>query len=76
MVSDNYEAFKRYKSRQCHFYIHKGNPEIEGAALAPFILATIFFMNRIAAKYMRLGGAWGPDDFTIIVAWVRVVAIS
>lgn len=38
--------------------------------MVPFILATVFFLNRIIIKFMHLGGAWGPDDYTVIVAYV------
>lgn len=26
----------------------------------------------MAAKFLRLGGGWGPDDYTIITAYVRI----
>ncbi|KAB8276930.1 hypothetical protein BDV30DRAFT_223916 [Aspergillus minisclerotigenes] len=37
--------------------------------LLPLIFSTLLFANRIAAKFMGLGGGWGPDDYTIIVAY-------
>ena len=65
-----YVAAKRLGSRQCNIPIHQGRPEIGAATLVPLILATILVMNRVAAKLMRLGGGWGWDDYTIIVAYV------
>ena len=67
---------KRISSRQCGVPLHKGHPEVEGATLVPLILAGILFAIRMAAKIMGLGGGWGPDDYTIIVAevgscWIR-----
>ncbi|KAE8347752.1 hypothetical protein BDV24DRAFT_146547 [Aspergillus arachidicola] len=43
--------------------------------LLPLIFSTLLFANRIAAKSMGLGGGWGPDDYTIIVAYSLAVAI-
>lgn len=65
-----YVAAKRLGSRQCNIPIHQGRPEIDAATLVPLILATILVVNRAAAKLMRLGGGWGWDDYTIIVAYV------
>lgn len=65
-----YVAAKRLGSRQCNIPIHQGRPEIGAATLVPLILASILVANRTAAKLMRLGGGWGWDDYTIIVAFV------
>ena len=43
---------------------------VDGGTLAPFILASLLFVLRMAAKAVRLGGGWGPDDFTLITAYV------
>lgn len=62
---------KRLNSIRCGVPFTKPPPEIEGATLAPLVLATVIFIIRIIAKGIGLGGGWGPDDYTIIVAWVR-----
>lgn len=41
-----------------------------GSEIATLTLATTFFMVRMVAKCMNLGGGWGADDYTIIAAWV------
>lgn len=61
---------KRASSRQCNVPYHKGRPEVEAATLVPLILATILFLIRMTAKTIGLGGGWGSDDYTIIVAEV------
>ncbi|KAE8393126.1 hypothetical protein BDV23DRAFT_170512 [Aspergillus alliaceus] len=66
---------KRLSNRQCGIPTHRGRPEIEAATLVPLILSTILFANRMIAKFMGLGGGWGADDFTIIVAYILAVAI-
>jgi hypothetical protein len=38
----------------------------------PLSIATILFLLRIAAKILHLGGGWGSDDYTIIVAYVSI----
>lgn len=43
------------------------------ATIAPLVLGTVLFAIRIAAKFMGLGGGWGPDDYTIIVSWVSII---
>jgi hypothetical protein len=48
---------------------------VEAATLVPLILSTILFTNRIAAKFMGLGGGWGADDITIIVAYVSIIPL-
>lgn len=40
----------------------------------PFVLATLLFVIRVAAKTMGLGGGWGGDDFTLIVSYVCSVS--
>ncbi|PLB38578.1 CFEM domain-containing protein [Aspergillus candidus] len=66
---------KRVSSHQCGVPPHKGHPEVEGATLVPLILAGILFVVRIAAKIMGLGGGWGPDDYTIIVAEILGIVV-
>ncbi|KAE8423359.1 hypothetical protein BDV36DRAFT_243395 [Aspergillus pseudocaelatus] len=65
----------RLSNRQCGIAPHKGRPELDSATLVPLIFSTLLFANRIAAKFMGLGGGWGPDDYTIIVAYGLAVAI-
>lgn len=36
----------------------------------PFVLATILFVARMAAKTWGLGGGWGGDDYSLIVAYI------
>ncbi|KAF7595557.1 hypothetical protein BBP40_005592 [Aspergillus hancockii] len=50
-------------------------PLVEGATLAPLILATLFFTIRIATKSLSLGGGWGLDDLTIIISYIMGVAL-
>ncbi|GMG04296.1 unnamed protein product [Aspergillus oryzae] len=65
----------RLSNRQCGIAPHKGRPEVDSATLVPLIFSTLLFANRIAAKFMGLGGGWGPDDYTIIVAYVRFIMV-
>lgn len=62
---------QRANARQCNVPYHNGHPEVEAATLVPLILATILFLVRMTAKTIGLGGGWGSDDYTIIVAEVR-----
>lgn len=48
---------------------------VNPSTLIPFILATVFFAARIFAKSSGLGGGWGLDDYTIIVAYVSAPAL-
>ncbi|KAF9894850.1 hypothetical protein FE257_004471 [Aspergillus nanangensis] len=66
---------KRASSRQCHVPYHKGHPEVEAATLVPLILATLLFLIRMTAKAIGLGGGWGPDDYTIIVAEILAIIL-
>lgn len=43
---------------------------VDAGTLIPFIVASILFTIRMAAKSQRLGGGWGADDFTLIAAYV------
>ncbi|BCR90981.1 CFEM domain-containing protein [Aspergillus chevalieri] len=56
-------------SRKCDLPIPREYPEADPATIIPFILATILFVIRMTAKFLRLGGGWGPDDYTIIIAY-------
>ncbi|KAE8377592.1 hypothetical protein BDV26DRAFT_304881 [Aspergillus bertholletiae] len=62
---------QRLTEKSCDIKPRQGPPLVEGATLAPLILATIFFTIRIAAKSCNLGGGWGLDDVTIIISYVR-----
>ena len=73
MVSNGLAVTTRLSNRQCGIPPHKGRPELDSATLVPLIFSTLLFANRIAAKFMGLGGGWGPDDYTIIVAYVRLL---
>lgn len=64
-------AAKYIASRQCDIPIPHRYPEADPGTIIPFALATILFVIRMIAKSLRLGGGWGPDDFTIMVAYVR-----
>lgn len=64
-------AAKYIISRQCDLPIPQQYPEADPATIIPFILATILFAIRMTAKVLQLGGGWGPDDYTLIVAYVR-----
>ncbi|KAG2417077.1 hypothetical protein HFD88_008295 [Aspergillus terreus] len=66
---------KRASSRACSVPYHKGHPEVEAATLVPLILATLLFSNRMVAKSIGLGGGWGPDDYTIIVAEILAIVL-
>ncbi|KAE8376655.1 hypothetical protein BDV26DRAFT_231244 [Aspergillus bertholletiae] len=66
---------KRLNNRQCGIPPHKGRPKLDSGTLIPLIISTLLFGNRIAAKFMGLGGGWGADDYTIIVAYGLGVAI-
>lgn len=58
-------------SRQCDIPIPQRYPEADGGTIIPFAIATILFIIRMATKAMHLGGGWGPDDYTLTVAYVR-----
>ncbi|OJJ82200.1 uncharacterized protein ASPGLDRAFT_59727 [Aspergillus glaucus CBS 516.65] len=61
-------------SRQCDLPIPQKYPEADPATIIPFILATILFAIRMTAKFLQLGGGWGPDDYTIIIAYGLAIA--
>lgn len=65
-------AAKYIVSRQCGLPIPQRYPEADPATIIPFVIATILFVVRMVAKFLRLGGGWGPDDYTIITAYVRI----
>ncbi|KAF3481394.1 uncharacterized protein GIQ15_04153 [Arthroderma uncinatum] len=62
-------------SRQCNIPIEPLYTEVDAGTLIPFIAATFFFTIRISSKLMRLGGGWGADDYTIIVAYILAVVV-
>lgn len=64
---------KRLRLHQCGVPPRDGYPVADPGTIAPLVLATLLFAIRMAAKFMGLGGGWGPDDYTIIVSWVRTV---
>ena len=66
-------AAKRLQSQQCNLPTHHGRPAADPALIVPLCLATILFATRICAKYMRITGSWGWDDYTIIGAYVRLL---
>ena len=66
-------AAKRLQSQQCNLPTHHGRPAADPALIIPLCLATILFVTRICAKYMRISGSWGWDDYSIIVAYVRLL---
>ncbi|RJE18617.1 integral membrane protein [Aspergillus sclerotialis] len=66
---------QRLRFRECKIPQHQGYPVADPATLAPLVLGTVLFAIRIAAKFMGLGGGWGPDDYTIIVSWCLAVVI-
>ncbi|KAL4895254.1 hypothetical protein BDV59DRAFT_152089 [Aspergillus ambiguus] len=66
---------KRANSRQCNLPYHKGHPEVGAATLVPLILATLLFFIRMMAKAIGLGGGWGVDDYTIIVAEILAIVL-
>lgn len=67
-----YLAAKYIISRQCDLPIPQLYPEADPATIVPFILATILFAIRMTAKFLQLGGGWGPDDYTVIIAYVKI----
>ncbi|KAJ9385535.1 hypothetical protein DTO063F5_4128 [Paecilomyces variotii] len=64
---------KFVESRQCNTPIRRRYAVADAGTIIPFVFATVLVMIRIAAKSMRLGGGWGPDDFTIVASYVRMV---
>lgn len=58
-------------SRQCDIPITQRYPEADAGTIIPFAIATILFIIRMATKTMHLGGGWGPDDYTLTIAYVR-----
>ncbi|PIG81437.1 integral membrane protein [Aspergillus arachidicola] len=73
-VKESFTA-KRLQSQQCNLPTHHGRPAADPALIIPLCLATILFATRICAKYMRISGSWGWDDYTIIVAYILAVTI-
>ncbi|KAB8074271.1 hypothetical protein BDV29DRAFT_156750 [Aspergillus leporis] len=65
----------RLTEEACGITPRKSPPLVEGATLAPLILATFFFTVRIAVKSFNLGGGWGLDDLTIIISYAMAVAL-
>ncbi|KAL1867219.1 hypothetical protein Plec18167_008760 [Paecilomyces lecythidis] len=66
---------KYVESRQCNIPVRRRYPVADAGTIVPFILATILVIIRVAAKSMRLGGGWGPDDFTIVAAYVLAIVV-
>ncbi|EYE94543.1 CFEM domain-containing protein [Aspergillus ruber CBS 135680] len=60
-------------SRQCDLPMPQRYPEADPATIIPFVIATILFAIRMVAKSLRLGGGWGPDDYTIIAAYALAI---
>ncbi|OGM49810.1 integral membrane protein [Aspergillus bombycis] len=73
-VTESFTA-KRLQSQQCNLPTHHGRPAADPALIIPLSLATILFVTRIFAKYMRISGSWGWDDYTIIVAYILAVTV-
>ena len=48
--------------------------EVDAGTLITFIAASLLFAARMASRFARLGGGWGADDYTIIVAYVSPVS--
>lgn len=69
-------AAKYIVSRQCDLPMPQRYPEADPATIIPFVIATILFAIRMVAKSLRLGGGWGPDDYTIIAAYVRIYLLE
>ncbi|KAE8355451.1 hypothetical protein BDV28DRAFT_163073 [Aspergillus coremiiformis] len=66
---------KRLAQEACGITPDKGPPPVAGTTLVPFILGTFFFTVRMMIKGFNLGGGWGADDFTIIVAFAMGMAM-
>ncbi|KAJ5204011.1 uncharacterized protein N7498_004890 [Penicillium cinerascens] len=62
-------------SRECDIPIVQRYPAADPGTLIPFIVASILFTIRMAAKSKHLGCGWGADDYTIIVAYGLAVII-
>lgn len=65
-------ATRRLYEQECDITPLKGPSVVEGSTLVPLVLATFFFVARMIAKSGGLAGGWGWDDYTIIVAFVRI----
>jgi hypothetical protein len=59
-------------SRQCDIPISQRYPQADPGTIIPFAIATILFVIRMVTKAMHLGGGWGSDDYTLMVAYVRL----
>lgn len=46
------------------------DPAYVSTAIIVFIIQTLFFALRIAARFMKMG-TWGLDDTTCVIAYVR-----
>ncbi|PYH95634.1 integral membrane protein [Aspergillus ellipticus CBS 707.79] len=60
---------------ECNIKMRSPRPTVDPSTIVPLVLATIFFFIRIAAKVGKLAGGWGPDDYTITIAWVLGIAM-
>ncbi|EFR03174.1 integral membrane protein [Nannizzia gypsea CBS 118893] len=66
---------KHLSSKACGIITKPLYAEVDAGTLIPFLFASFFFSIRIASKVMHLGGGWGPDDYTISVAYVLAIVI-
>ncbi|EFE36876.1 uncharacterized protein ARB_04403 [Trichophyton benhamiae CBS 112371] len=72
-ADEAFQVAKHLSSQACGIITKPRYTEVDAGTLIPFLFASFFFSVRIASKAMHLGGGWGADDYTISVAYDRVL---
>ncbi|CBF78469.1 hypothetical protein AN7395.2 [Aspergillus nidulans FGSC A4] len=55
--------------------MHSRYPQADPGTIIPFAIATILFVIRMVTKAMHLGGGWGSDDYTLMVAYALGIVV-
>ena len=70
LTGSSKKAAQYLDGRTCDVPIAPRYAQTDPGTIVPFVLATILFVVRMAAKSWGLGGGWGGDDYSLIGAYV------
>lgn len=69
-LANSHLVVKRITATNCNLPIIDRGPIVTILQIVVTIIQDIFFIIRIASRILKLA-PWGPDDTTIVIAWVR-----